>query len=70
MVKDNRVYTLKHDVNTLQQTYDNDDLNVVKASPNYHMNENKKVHEYKMIEPLHDLLGFFQTIVDEKQIIH
>ena len=42
MIKGNHVYTLNHDVKTLQQKYDNDDLIVIKASPNYQINENKK----------------------------
>mgnify|MGYP007086131874 CR=1 FL=1 len=55
---------------TLQQKYDNDDLIIVKANPNYQINENKKVHEYKMIESVNDVLRIFQTTDDEKQIIN
>ena len=43
MIKGNHVYTLNHDVKKLQQKYKNDDLTVVKASPNYQINENKKI---------------------------
>ena len=70
MIKGNHVYTLNYNIKTLQQKYDNDNLIVVKASPNYHINENKKVNEYKMIESVNDLLRIFQTTEDEKQIIN
>ena len=67
MIRGNHVYTLNHDVKPLQQKYDNDDLIVVKANPNYQINENKKVHEYKMIESVNDVLRIFQTTEDEKK---
>jgi len=47
-------------VKRLQQKYDNDDLITVRASPNYHINENKQVHEYKIIESVNDLLHIFK----------
>jgi len=70
MRKGNHVYTLNYNLKTIQQKYDNDDLIVVKANPNYMINENKQVHEYKMIESVNDVLRIFQTTEDEKQIIN
>ena len=70
MKKGNHVYTLNHDIKRLQQKYGNDDLVVVKASSNYQINENKKLHEYKMIESVEDLIEIFKTSEDEKHIIN
>ena len=70
MIKGNHVYTLNYKLKTIQQKYENDNLIVVKASPNYRINENKKIHEYKMIESVNDVLRIFQTTEDEKQIIN
>ena len=70
MIKGNHVYTLNHDIKTLQQKYENDKLTVVKASPNYKINENKKLHAYKMIESVNDLIEIFKTSEDEKHIIN
>jgi len=70
MIKGNHVYTLNHNVKSLQQKYDNDDSIIVRASPNYRINENKQVHEYKMIESVNDVLRIVQTTEDEKQIIN
>ena len=70
MIKSNRVYTLNHDLKLLQQKYENDNLTVVKASSNYEINENKKLHEYKMVETVNDLIEIFKTTEDEKQLIN
>ena len=55
MIKGNHVCTLNYNIKTLQHKYENDHSIVVRASPNYHINENKKVHEYKIIESVNDL---------------
>ena len=43
MMKGNHVYTLNYNIKTLQQKYETDNLIVVKASPNYHKEENTRL---------------------------
>ena len=69
MIEGNHVYTLNHDLKVLQQKYENDSLTVVKASPNYQINESKKLHEYKMVESVDDLIEIFKTTEDENKLL-
>jgi hypothetical protein len=46
MINGNHGDTLNHDINTLQQKHkDEDDLIVIKANPNYQINEHNTIHE-------------------------
>jgi hypothetical protein len=62
MVKDDHVYTLNHDVKPLCQNQDRKNPIVVKASSNYHINENKTPIKYKMIETIDDVLKIVSEI--------
>ena len=72
LIKGNHIYTLNYDLKTLQQKYkDEDDLTIIRANPNYPINENRAIHEYKMIESVNDILNILKTTDnDEKQIIN
>ena len=61
MAKGNHVYTLNHDLKALQQKQNEDNNIVVKASNNYKINEGNKVHEFKMIDSVDDLLKLSQA---------
>ena len=72
MIKEKHVYTLNHDLKTLQQKYkDEYDLSIIRANPNYQINENKEIHPYKMIQSIDDVLNMLLPLpLDEKQIIN
>ena len=56
MVKNNHIYTLNHDLKSIQQKQ-NDIFNpVVKASTDYYLNETEKPPEFRMINNVDDIL--------------
>ena len=70
LIKGNHVYTLNHDLKTLQQKFkDEDDLNIINANPNYQINENRTIHKYKMIESIDDILNILLKASTPKGMI-
>ena len=47
MIKDNHVYTLNHDIKSLEQKPQTETKLVVKASHDYHINDTKGITYYK-----------------------
>ena len=65
MVKNNHIYTLNHDLKSIQQKQ-NDVFNpVVKASTDYYLNETEKPPEFRMINKVDDIL---KLKIDEKEV--
>ena len=69
MVKGDHVYTLNHDLKSLQQKQDDVKQVIVKASSDYRVNEDKKPTEYKMIESINDVLTMIEEAKDDKRVI-
>jgi antitoxin component of MazEF toxin-antitoxin module len=66
LVKGDHVYTLNYDLKALQQKQDDDVKVVVKANSNYHINENKKFHDYIMIESIDEYTEKFSKQIESK----
>ena len=66
MIKDNHVYTLNHDIKSLEQKPQTETKLVVKASNDYHINDTKGITYFKMIESVDDLMVILQEHSEEK----
>ena len=56
MVKNNHIYALNHDLKNLQQKQDCA-MGVVRASPDYYLNEKEEPPKFRMIQYLNDILN-------------
>ena len=63
MVKNNHIYTLNHDLNSIQQKQMDTTMPKVKASTDYYLNEREEPPQFKMIENLDDIM---KIKVDDK----
>ena len=69
-IKGDHIYTLNHDLKTLEQKLDADPSYVVKASDNYYLSDSDEIHQYKMIESVDDIVALTkQFIANEEKVM-
>ena len=61
MAKDDHVYSLNHDIDSLKHKEETDTL-VAKASSNYYIRDDKKIQKYKMIESADDMIKIIHEL--------
>ena len=62
MIKGNHVYTLNHNLASLDQKLDTKPEFYVKANSDYHIGDEKKDQQFKMISHIDDLLALVNEI--------
>ena len=67
MVKNNHIYTLNHDLKSIQQKQNEAFSPVVRASTDYYLNETEKPPEFRMISKVDDIFKL-EIDKDEEQV--